>query len=120
MRKILCIRYGLLGRSWEKPSSCPRARQRFLARCERHRTPPQGVSEPMHVVLTGLGHRFTTGPFLFRHLDITLDPNEVYGLPGLSVSGKSTLLSLLARWLDPTEGHMHRESVKHTGWVFQI
>ncbi|PDQ34484.1 MAG: ABC transporter [Candidatus Lumbricidophila eiseniae] len=73
----------------------------------------------MHVVLTGLGHRFTTGPFLFRHLDITLEPNEVYALTGPSGSGKSTLLSLLAGWLEPTEGHIHRESVKHTGWVFQ-
>src|SRR6218665_3395608 len=106
MRKILCIRYGLLGRSWEKPSSCPRARQRFLARCERHRTPPQGVSEPMHVVLTALGHRLTTGPFLFRPLDIILEPNEVYALTGPSGSGKSTLLSLLAGWLEPTEGHI--------------
>src|SRR6218665_2141433 len=68
----------------------------------------------MHVVLTGLGHRFTTGPFLFRHLDITLEPKEVYALTGPSGSGKSTLLSLLAGWLEPTEGPIHRHSGKNT------
>lgn len=73
----------------------------------------------MSIHLTGLGHRFGQGPWLFRELEITLRANRTYALTGPSGSGKSTLLSLLAGWLDPAEGTIDAGTTGRIGWVFQ-
>lgn len=73
----------------------------------------------MRVVVQDLGHRFPGQPYLFRHLDVVLEPDGVYALTGPSGSGKSTLMSLLAGWHEPTEGQVRRTGVERTGWVFQ-
>ncbi len=73
----------------------------------------------MLVTLTDLGHRFGQAPFLFQHLAARLLPGHVYALTGPSGSGKSTLLALLAGWLSPSEGTIHKEGVHKVGWVFQ-
>jgi ABC-type lipoprotein export system ATPase subunit len=73
----------------------------------------------MHVVLTGVGHQFADGPWLFRNLNLALIPGQVYSLTGPSGAGKSTLLALLAQWLAPTEGSGMVPTGMRTGWVFQ-
>jgi lipoprotein-releasing system ATP-binding protein len=73
----------------------------------------------VHVELDDVGHRFPGAPPLFEHVSDVLVPGEVYSLTGPSGSGKSTLLSILAGWVRPTSGAIHRVGVDDIGWVFQ-
>lgn len=73
----------------------------------------------MRVELDDLGHAFPGTPALFEHVSGVLEPGEVYSLTGPSGSGKSTLLAILAGWIRPTAGTVHRVDVETVGWVFQ-
>lgn len=73
----------------------------------------------MRVTLEKVGHRYPSGSWLFRGIDIALEAGQSYALTGPSGSGKSTLLNLLAGWLPPAEGQIIREGRGRTGWVFQ-
>jgi putative ABC transport system ATP-binding protein/lipoprotein-releasing system ATP-binding protein len=73
----------------------------------------------VRVELHDLGHTFPGGPALFEHVTDVLEPGEVYSLTGPSGSGKSTLLAVLAGWIRPTSGAVHRLDVDTVGWVFQ-
>lgn len=73
----------------------------------------------MRVELFGVGHRFGTGPWLFRGVDYAFQPGRLYALTGPSGSGKSTLLSILAYMQSPREGRVHSDRVPKTRWVFQ-
>lgn len=72
------------------------------------------------VVLHDLGHAYTPGDFLFRHLDATLAAGRIHALVGPSGSGKSTLLAILAGWTTPTEGTVERRGVSAMNWVPQL
>jgi len=55
------------------------------------------------IELAGVGHRF--GPdWLFRKVDLSLDPRERLGIIGPNGAGKSTLLDIIAGRLTPSEG----------------
>jgi ATP-binding cassette subfamily F protein uup len=55
--------------------------------------------------LHGVGHRFGDDqPWLFRGVDLLLDPRERLGVVGPNGAGKSTLLQVLAGRIDPAEG----------------
>jgi len=57
------------------------------------------------IELAGVGHRWgESSPFLFRGVDLALDPRERLGIVGPNGAGKSTLLDVLAGRLSPTEG----------------
>jgi ATP-binding cassette subfamily F protein uup len=71
------------------------------------------------VELHGVGHRFDDGPFLFRDLDLLLDPRERLGIVGPNGTGKTTLLELMAGRLAPTEGHVDVGSTVHIGYYDQ-
>jgi lipoprotein-releasing system ATP-binding protein len=73
----------------------------------------------VHVTLQGLGHRYASGPWLFRELEFEFVPGNVYALTGPSGSGKSTLLSMLAGLNEPHEGSIARTAVSAISWVFQ-
>lgn len=72
----------------------------------------------MPLILTGVGHRFTDGPWLFRGISTRIDEGEVCALVGPSGSGKSTLLSIIAGWLDPAEGSLDANGGP-ISWVLQ-
>ena len=58
-----------------------------------------------HVIdLAGVGHRFDDGPWLFRGVDLSVDPRERLGIVGPNGAGKSTLLEAIAGRLTPAEG----------------
>jgi ATP-binding cassette subfamily F protein uup len=56
------------------------------------------------IELEGVGHRFGDGPWLFRGVDLVLDPRERLGIVGPNGAGKSTLLDVIGGRLAPTEG----------------
>lgn len=58
------------------------------------------------VELHGVGHRWADGPWLFRGVDLLLDPRERLGVVGVNGTGKSTLLDLIAGRVEPTEGRV--------------
>ena len=52
------------------------------------------------------GTASTEAPWLFRGVDLALDPRERLGVVGPNGAGKSTLLDVLAGRLDPAEGEV--------------
>jgi ABC transport system ATP-binding/permease protein len=60
------------------------------------------------ITLHGGGHRFGGDdvPWLFRKLDVDLEPGGRLAIVGPNGSGKTTLLDVLAGRLAPTEGHV--------------
>ncbi|MEO7556867.1 MAG: ABC-F family ATP-binding cassette domain-containing protein [Acidimicrobiales bacterium] len=56
------------------------------------------------VELRGVGHRYGNGPWLFRDVDLSVDPRERLGILGPNGAGKSTLLDVIAGRLAPAEG----------------
>ena len=56
------------------------------------------------VALHGVGHRFGSGGWLFRGVDLDLGPDERLGIVGPNGAGKSTLLDVIAGRLRPLEG----------------
>ncbi len=61
--------------------------------------------------LHDVGHRFgAEDPWLFRHVDLMLDPRERLGVVGPNGAGKTTLLKVLGGGLQPAEGRVVRGS----------
>lgn len=61
------------------------------------------MAEPL-LTATGLGHRFGAAPWLFRGLDLAVEPGESLAILGPNGRGKSTLLQLLIQARAPVEG----------------
>ena len=59
------------------------------------------------IELHGIGHRFgPDAPWLFRGVDLMLDPRERLGVVGPNGAGKSTLLHVMAGRIAPAEGRV--------------
>ncbi|MCI3918863.1 ATP-binding cassette domain-containing protein [Paenibacillus sp. TRM 82003] len=52
----------------------------------------------------GIGFRYERSEWLFRGMNVTIEPGEVVGLEGPSGTGKSTLARILAGYARPSEG----------------
>ena len=75
--------------------------------------PPDAVSLPAQVrgevVLEGVSFQYRTGadqPWALREVSLTVAPGEVVALVGPSGAGKTTLVSLLPRFWDVSEGRI--------------
>ncbi|MCU1455569.1 MAG: putative transporter ATP-binding protein [Acidimicrobiales bacterium] len=78
-----------------------------------HETPRLGDQV---VELHRVGHRWSDGPWLFRGVDLALDPRERLGVVGPNGAGKSTLLDLVAGRRSPVEGRVVTGSTVRLGY----
>ena len=72
----------------------------------------------MRLTLSGLGHRFGEGPWLFRTLSAEATAGDVVAIVGPSGSGKSTLLGVISGQVSPREGNL-TVPAGPVRWVFQ-
>ncbi|HEV2760985.1 MAG TPA: ABC-F family ATP-binding cassette domain-containing protein [Acidimicrobiales bacterium] len=93
----------------------------------------RGVTTPrlgdLVITLTGVGHRWGEGPsgpqsgehgdWLFRNLDLDLEPGGRLGILGPNGSGKSTLLEIIEGRLTPTEGSLRTAQTVRLGYYRQ-
>ena len=56
------------------------------------------------IELSGVGHRYDDGPWLFEGVDLLVDPRERLGVVGPNGAGKSTLLDIFGGRKTPTAG----------------
>ena len=59
-----------------------------------------------HVEFDHVSFAYTTGPEVLHDINIDAKPGQIVALLGATGSGKSTILSLLPRFYDPTEGRL--------------
>ena len=72
------------------------------------------------ITLHDVGHRFgEQGAWLFRHLDLDLEPGGRLGVLGPNGSGKSTLLEIVAGRLAPAEGRLEVAPTVRLGYYRQ-
>ncbi len=81
------------------------------------------------ITLTGVGHRFadgaatplpgSPGPWLFRNLDVDLEPGGRLGILGPNGAGKSTLLEIIAGRLTPAGGAVETAATVRLGYYSQ-
>ena len=62
------------------------------------------------IELHAVGHHWPDGPWLFRGVDLALDPRERLGIVGPNAAGKTTLLQIMAGRLEPSQGRVVRGS----------
>ena len=82
----------------------------------------RGVATPrlgdLVITLTGVGHRFGD-QWLFRGLDLDLEPGGRLGVLGPNGSGKSTLLEIIDGRLAPAEGSVRTAATVRLGYYRQ-
>jgi ATP-binding cassette subfamily F protein uup len=83
----------------------------------------RGVTTPrlgdLVITLTGVGHRFGDGDWLFRGVDLDLEPGGRLGILGPNGSGKTTLLEIIEGRLSPTEGSLRTAATVRLGYYRQ-
>ncbi|SIS40762.1 ribosomal protection-like ABC-F family protein [Salimicrobium flavidum] len=68
--------------------------------------------------LEDVGHEFD-GDYLFRHIDDLIVPGERIGIIGPNGTGKTTLLDIMAKRREPSEGHVSIGSTVKIGYYKQ-
>ena len=97
--------------------AAPRAAAPELAAAARGVTTPR--LGDLVITLTGVGHRFGDGHWLFRGLDLDLEPGGRLGVVGPNGSGKSTLLEIIEGRLAPAEGSVRTAATVQVGYYRQ-
>ncbi|MGE0307936.1 MAG: ABC-F family ATP-binding cassette domain-containing protein [Acidimicrobiia bacterium] len=72
------------------------------------------------VELEGVGHRFDDQAWLFRGLDLLVEPGDRLGIVGPNGAGKSTLLEIIAGRITPAEGTVERGATVNLGYHDQL
>ena len=68
------------------------------------------------IELVDLGFRYSKNdPYIFRHVNLIINPRDSIAITGASGSGKSTLLKLILGLIEPSEGDVliDGKSIKH-------
>ncbi|MDP9175412.1 MAG: ABC transporter ATP-binding protein/permease [Planctomycetota bacterium] len=62
--------------------------------------------KPRVLAMRGVGFEYRPGAPILRDIDVTISPGEMVAFVGSSGVGKTTLLNLLPRFYDPTQGQL--------------
>lgn len=73
--------------------------------------PSSGVSAGLDVEFQGVGFAYTAGKPVLRDLTFRVPAGSTVGIVGPTGSGKSTLVSLIPRFHDPTQGTVRIQGV---------
>ena len=60
-----------------------------------------------------VGFRYDVGDDILRHIDLTINQGETLAIVGSTGGGKSTLISLLCRFYEPTSGHIKIDGIDY-------
>ncbi|MDQ3027031.1 MAG: peptidase domain-containing ABC transporter [Pseudomonadota bacterium] len=71
---------------------------------------------PLTLEAKDLGFAYGPEGFVFRHVNLTVDPGETVAIVGPSGSGKTTLLKVLLGLLQPTEGEVRVNGRNLADW----
>lgn len=103
----------------------PAVRERVRAHAQQELAPGQardGLSDAIeHIEFRDVGFAYGAGPPVFADLNLSLRAGESVALVGSTGGGKSTLVGLLARFYEPTQGailldgHDYRE--RELAWL---
>ena len=75
-----------------------------IAPLEERAAPIPLPSGPLSIAFEGVRFRYQTGSEVLRGIDLVVEPGEIVAVCGATGSGKTSLLNLLPRFYDPTEG----------------
>jgi ABC transport system ATP-binding/permease protein len=109
------------GRSGEGQRDSANAQGSFRNNLDESLSPRLGNKV---IDLFDVGHRFglasgEPGPWLFRDLNVLLDPGERYGIVGANGTGKSTLLDIISSRLVPVAGRVEVGPTVRVGYYDQ-
>jgi ATP-binding cassette subfamily F protein uup len=90
-----------------RPQAAARSGQLDLAAAGSSRTNMPRLGDKV-IQLERVGHRFEEDRWLWRNLDLELEPGGRLAIVGANGTGKSTLLALMAGRLQPAEGKVER------------
>ncbi len=72
------------------------------------------------IELVDLGFRYSENePFVFRHVNLVINPNDSVAITGKSGSGKTTLLKIILGLIEPSEGEVLVDGKSTTAWNIQ-
>ncbi|WP_087974485.1 ABC transporter ATP-binding protein [Oceanobacillus rekensis] len=76
----------------------------FIPGLNVNKVPTSKASENIGLEVEGISYHYRGGNYLFKDLELTVNPGEVVGLHGYSGSGKSTMAQIIAGYLKPKKG----------------
>lgn len=65
---------------------------------------PSKVESNLGLEVQGISYHYNNDNYLFKDLELTVNPGEIVGLHGYSGSGKSTMAQIIADFLKPETG----------------
>ncbi len=72
------------------------------------------------IELVDLGFRYSENePFVFRHVNLVINPNDSVAITGKSGSGKTTLLKIILGLIEPSEGEVLVDGKSIAAWNIQ-